>query len=188
MKIARLGFLLGTLALTVAACGSGAGDTTTTTTIPVATTSTSSTTTTTTTILPPVVTTTTIAPPGATATTVVVQQDLAALGYFDGVVDGIAGEVTRAAIAKFQAEVGIEADGVFGSITDGELAPLLQKDEDYVSDLQETLIDLGFYGGPVDGGYGSGTRRGVQLVQQSCELEETGDLDIQTRLCLQERH
>jgi len=177
---------MGILTLATAACGSGAGDTTTTTATPVATTSAPTTSSTTT--LPPVATTTTADLPGATATMIVVQQDLAALGYFDGIVDGIAGPVTRSAIAKFQAEVGIEADGVFGPITDGELAPLLQKDEDYVSELQDTLIELGFYNGPVDGDYGAGTRRGVQLVQQSCELEETGDLDIETRLCLEDPH
>lgn len=181
MKNVRLGILLGIFTLVIAACGSGADDTTTTTTttIVAAPTTTQATTSST---LP--TTTTTVAKPGATSTTIVVQQDLTALGYFTGTIDGIAGDETRAAIAKFQADVGIEADGEFGPNTDAAMVPLLQADEEYVTGVQETLIDLEFYGGPVDGDYGKGTKNGVKLLQESCDLEETSELDINTRLCL----
>ncbi|GMQ94724.1 MAG: hypothetical protein BMS9Abin12_2229 [Acidimicrobiia bacterium] len=181
MKIVRLGLLLGILMLAAAACGEDAVETTTTSST-VATAPTSTTTTSTTTIPP--TTSTTKAGLGATSTIVVVQQDLTALGFFSGKIDGIAGEETSAAIAKFQADAGIEADGVFGAQTDAALAPRLQADEHYVEDVQETLVELKFYGGPVDGDYGKGTTRGVKLLQKSCDLEETGDLDINTRLCL----
>ncbi len=181
MKIVRLGLFVGVFTLVVAACGGDAtGDTTSTTTTTTAppTSTTSSTTT-----LPPT-TTTTKAALGATSTIVVVQQDLTVLGYFSGTIDGIAGEETRTAIAKFQTDVGIEADGKFGPITDGALAPKLQSDVHYVTDLQEKLVELEYYGGPVDGDYGKGTQKGVKLLQRSCDLEETGELDINTRLCL----
>ncbi len=181
MKNVWPGILLGVFTLAVAACGGGdATDTTTSTTLAIAPVPTTVATTTTT--LPP--TTTTLPKLGATSTMIVVQQDLAALGYFTDKVDGIAGEKTRAAIAKFQADVGLDADGKFGPNTDAELVPLLQANGDYITDVQETLIELEFYGGPADGDYGKGTERAVKLLQKSCDLEETGDLDIQTRLCL----
>ncbi|MEN8238720.1 MAG: peptidoglycan-binding protein [Actinomycetota bacterium] len=183
MRHARLGLVLGAFMLIAGACGGSAATTTTTsstttTPAPTATTTTAPVTTT----VP--VTTTTEPQVGATATIVVVQQDLTALGYFTGTIDGIAGEETRAAIAKFQAEVGIEADGEFGPNTDAAMFPLLQKDKAYVESVQETLIDLEFYSGPVDGDYGKGTQAAVELLQKSCDLEETGELDIATRLCL----
>lgn len=114
----------------------------------------------------------------------VVQQDLTALGYYTGPIDGIAGDETRAALAKFQSDAGIEADGEFGPITDAAIVPVLQADEDYVTGVQEELTDLDFYSGPIDGDYGNGTRRAVEKLQTSCDLEETGELDITTRLCL----
>jgi peptidoglycan hydrolase-like protein with peptidoglycan-binding domain len=181
MERTRLGILLGPLLLVVAACGGSAADTTTTTstTVAAAPPTTQSVTTST---LP--ATTTTAAKLGATSTMIVVQQDLTALGLFDGKIDGIAGEKTRAAIAKFQADAGITADGNFGPNTDAALVPLLVANEDYVAEVQETLIELEFYGGPVDGSIGRGTKKGIELLQKSCELEETGTLDIKTRLCL----
>lgn len=184
MKIARLGLVLSAVTFAAAACGSAAADTTTSssTTQPPPTQATS--TTTTTTQPPPTLTTTTQQRPSATSTIIVVQQDLTALGYFSGTIDGIAGDATQAALAKFQADENLEADGVFGSKTDAALVPRLQADEDYVTDVQKTLVELEFYPGPIDGDYGSGTQRGVKLLQKSCDLEETGDLDIRTRLCL----
>lgn len=181
MKRMRLGILLGSLLLVAAACGGSAADTTTTTSTTVAaappTTQPAVSTT-----LP--ATTTTATKLGATSTMIVVQQDLATLGLFDGKIDGIAGEQTRSAIAKFQADAGIDADGNFGPNTDAALILLLVADEDYIAEVQETLIELEFYGGPVDGSIGTGTEKGIKLLQKSCELEETGTLDIATRLCL----
>jgi peptidoglycan hydrolase-like protein with peptidoglycan-binding domain len=120
----------------------------------------------------------------ATSTIVVVQGDLTILGYLDGVIDGIAGEITQAAIAAFQTDAGIEADGQYGPITDGEMAKALAADEGYVTELQEFLVEEELYGGPIDGDYGKGTTRAVEKFQESCDLEPTGSLDIATRLCL----
>jgi peptidoglycan hydrolase-like protein with peptidoglycan-binding domain len=190
MRIVRLGLLLGIFTLVVTACGGGADDvteTTSTVTPALGATSTSPSTS-----LPPTTSTstttatTTTAKLGATSTIIVVQQDLTVLGFFSGTIDGIAGEETKAAIAKFQADAGLDADGEFGSKTDAALIPKLQSNADYVTELQEVLVELKYYGGPVDGDYGDGTQKGVRLLQRSCELEETGTLDIRTRLCLGE--
>jgi len=142
-------------------------------------------TTSTSTTLPP--TTTTEAPHSglsATATINLVQSELKLLGYFDGTVDGIPGEVTQAALKEFQADAGIEVDGQFGPETDEKLSAALQKNESYVTDLQEHLVELKLYPGPIDGDYGEGTTHAIEAFQESCEIEETGTLTIATRLCL----
>lgn len=175
------GGLIVAAAFVLAACGGdGAADTTTTTAAE--TTSTSSTSTTTIPVATSTTTTTSALP--ATSTMYVVQGDLTALGYFEGVIDGIAGEVTTAAIASFQSDMGIEADGQFGPLTDAAMYPLLQKDSTYVEGVQESLAELELYTGPIDGDYGKGTEAAVKKLQASCDLEETGELDIGTRLCL----
>ena len=132
-------------------------------------------------------TTTTTAPESnlsATATTYRVQRDLKALGLFDGQVDGIAGEQTQAALRAFQTQQGIGADGEFGPGTDAAMYPLLMKDKAYVEGLQDELEGLGLYTGPIDGDYGKGTKAAVKKLQGSCELEDTGIIDIATRICL----
>jgi peptidoglycan hydrolase-like protein with peptidoglycan-binding domain len=182
MKNVRLGILLGVFTLVVAACGGGADDTTTTTAQVVVTPPPTTTVVATTTI--PTTTTTTVAGPGATSTMLVVQGDLTILGFFTGTIDGIAGEETRSAIAKFQADAGIEADGEFGPNTDAAMVEALQADDTYVKLVQKKLTDLDLYTGPIDGDYGKGTRAAVEKLQASCDLEETGELDISTRLCL----
>lgn len=181
MSMQRLGLVVGTLTIVLAACGNGSADTTTATTLalpPAAPVTTSTTT------LPPSTTSSTEVPhAGATSTILVVQLDLTALGYFSGTIDGISGDETQAALVEFQTDAGLEPDGEFGPKTDAAMAPLLQADADYVTELQEVLVEMKFYGGPVDGDYGKGTVKGVKLLQKSCDLEETGELDIKTRLC-----
>ena len=115
---------------------------------------------------------------------IVVQGDLTVLGYYTGTIDGIAGEETTAAIAKFQADAGIEADGEFGPNTDAAMVEALQADDTYVKLVQKKLTEMEFYTGPIDGDYGKGTVAAVEKLQASCDLEETGELDIITRLCL----
>lgn len=173
------------MALVIAACGGDSADETTTSTT-AATTTTPTTTIATTTSATLPATTTTISGIPATATIVVVQQDLIVLGHFEGTVDGIAGDETKAAIAAFQADAGIEADGEFGPATDAAMYPQLQADEEYVMAIQEQLEALGLYRGPIDGDYGKGTKAAVSKFQATCELEETGELEIATRVCLLE--
>jgi peptidoglycan hydrolase-like protein with peptidoglycan-binding domain len=181
----RTGLIVLGAALVAAAtsCGGDSAAETTTTTTPttIATTSTSTSTTSTTTAT---TSTTTTSGLTATATIFVVQGDLAALGYFEGVIDGVAGEVTRAALAAFQTDAGIEADGEFGPVTDAAMYPLLQRDRPYVEGVQEVLAELELYTGPIDGDYGRGTKAAVERLQADCGVDETGELEIATRLCL----
>ena len=187
MSLTRAVILCVAIALFAAACGSDGAVAETTTTAPVEASSTTTlpvaTTVTTTTLG---TTTTTEQRPPATVTTIVVQLDLTALGYFNGTVDGIAGAETRAAIAKFQSDNGIEADGEFGPVTDSEMVPQLMADTAYVEDVQEKLQEPDLYTGPIDGDYGAGTTAAIKKLQADCDLEQTGEIDIATRICLYE--
>jgi len=186
MRIGRLYVAAVALGVVAASCSGSSDATESSTTSPTTTVTVTSTTSPPTTTTKPTTTTTTHVDSSipATSTIVVVQGDLTILGYFEGAIDGIAGEITQAAIAKFQADAGIEADGKYGPITDAEMAKALAADEGYVTELQEFLVDQKLYGGPIDGDYGKGTTRAVEKFQESCDLEATGTLDIGTRLCL----
>ena len=48
---------------------------------------------------------------------------------------------------------------------------------DAVSALQDALTELGFYSGPVDGQFGSGTQKAVKAFQQKNGLTQTGTAD-----------
>lgn len=174
--------------LALTACSSGddepAADETTTTTG--ATTSTTQASTTTT--LATTTTSTVAASEGATALVSAIQQQLQALGYFDGVTDGIYGPVTAAALMEFQTDVGIAADGEYGPETYSALAVAVEKDADYVTDVQEGLKELGLYSGRVDGQYGPGTKKAVEALQEDCDLplEVDGRLTPLTHVCLEQ--
>ena len=176
------------VALVVAACssdGDDAADTTTTT----AATATTTTVATTTTTVATTTTTTTIPPAeGATALVSAIQQQLAALGYFEGDVDGIYGPVTAEALRQFQTDAGITADGQYGPETYDALATAVQRNADYVTDVQEGLQELGLYSGRADGQYGSGTKRAVESLQEDCELapEVDGRMTPLTHVCLEQ--
>jgi peptidoglycan hydrolase-like protein with peptidoglycan-binding domain len=116
-------------------------------------------------------------------TILVVQADLTFLEYFEGSIDGIAGEETQAAISAFQTDAGIDVDGEYGPQTDVAMAATLEDNEEYVTGLQEFLIEQELYPGPLDGDYGDGTIKAVEAFQEDCEIEVTGSLDIATRLC-----
>lgn len=184
MTYLRVAAMTCAVALIATACGGGETAESTTTSSVVFTETTTTTLATTTTSSS---TTTTTAPTNnvpATATTYRVQRDLKALGFFDGVVDGIAGEETQSALRAFQTQQGITSDGEFGPNTDAALYPLLMKDKDFVEYVQEELEKIGLYTGPIDGDFGKGTTAAIKKLQASCELEETGDIDIATRICL----
>jgi peptidoglycan hydrolase-like protein with peptidoglycan-binding domain len=180
--------LVGVLAIVLAACSGEdgeAGTTTSTTAAPVATTTTRPPVTTTTPAsTTTIATTTTAAGPVATATTAVVQEQLEALGYFEGVKDGVAGPVTVAALEAFQEDAEITVDGEFGPETAEALATAVEADTDFVKGIQEDLTEIGLYTGPTDGDYGSGTVAAVEKLQEQCEIEVDGRFTVKTHLCL----
>lgn len=171
--------------LVIAACGSGSADTTTTTSSTVPATVLDPGTSTTTTTAP--TTTTTAGPaPVASLQMIKVQQHLTALGYFDGVVDGVLGPVTAASLEAFQSDAGITADGKWGPETEAALAAAVADDEEFVLEIQARLTEAGLYSGPEDGDYGSGTRDAVEDAQEQCELEVNGAFTALTDVCLDE--
>jgi peptidoglycan hydrolase-like protein with peptidoglycan-binding domain len=176
---------LAVFALVLAACSSGAEDTTTTRpTMPpsstVATTSSTSSTTSST-------TSTTSPYGGATLLTSVIQMELTVLGYFEGNPDGILGPKTEEAIAAFQKDAGITADGQYGPETYLALADALEADTDFVTDVQEDLMELKLYAGPADGDYGSGTIKAVEALQEQCKMDVDGRFTPKTHICLEEQ-
>jgi zinc D-Ala-D-Ala carboxypeptidase len=121
------------------------------------------------------------------------QQRLKDLGYYNGEVDGQYGQGSKAAVMAFQAQHGLEADGVAGEQT---LAVLYSEAAQYfvptptptatpvtlssgstgeqVKALQTRLQQLGFYSGALDGDYGKGTRAAVRLFQEQHDLDADG--------------
>lgn len=172
-------------ALALAGCSSDGGDTTTSTstTFPTETTAATTTVPTTTTSSS---TTTTSPYGGATLTTSIIQQELRILGYFHGEPDGILGPQTEAALKEFQTDAGITVDGEYGPETYEALADALEADEEFVITVQEDLMELKLYPGPADGDYGDGTVKGIEALQEQCEMEIDGRFTPQTHLCLEE--
>ena len=121
------------------------------------------------------------------------QTTLQSLGYYVGEVDGQYGQGTATAVKLFQAQLGLDADGLAGSATLAALystaaetyiptptpsptPSMLSKGDqgDAVTALQQRLKDLGYYSGSVDGDYGGGTQEAVRLFQSQNELDVDG--------------
>ncbi len=175
------------LALALAACSSGGEDTTTSTSTTFPTETTAATTTLPSTTTSSSSTTTTTSPyGGATLLTQIIQQELRILGYFNGEPDGILGPVTEEALKEFQTDAGITVDGEYGPETYEALADALEADEEFITTVQEDLMELKLYPGPADGDYGDGTVKGIESLQEQCEMEIDGRFTPQTHLCLEQ--
>ena len=186
MSVRRGMAVVAALALILAACGSGSDDTTTTTTSTTFPTQSTATTSTTAAQATTSSTTTTSPYGGATLLTQVIQQELKALGYFEGGTDGILGPETVEAITAFQTDAGITADGAYGPETYMALADALEADPTIVEVIQEDLMELKFYPGPADGDYGSGTVKGVEALQEDCGIDVDGRFTPYTHVCLEQ--
>jgi len=114
------------------------------------------------------------------------QRRLLAAGYSPGVVDGIFGRKTEAAMKAFQSAKGLVASGVVDQGTWESLGgPPLVADPAaviiayrtrgaVVSDLQRRLAQAGYSPGPIDGAFGPKTRAAVASFQQAKGLDASG--------------
>ena len=125
------------------------------------------------------------------------QKLLADRGFYNGVVDGVMGSQTRAAIISAQKTYNLTPDGVAGSQTLAALesdgtktsvtpisTPSLTKIAE-VSNLQELLGRRGFYNGAVDGLMGPQTRLAIVAAQRNYGLVTDGIAGSQTYAALE---
>ena len=114
-----------------------------------------------------------------------VQEDLADLGFYDGPVNGVYGPRTTAAVKRFQARAGLPVDGIVGTQTMGAINLALGNDStDAVDLLQTTLKGLCYYGGNVDGIFGSGTEAALIAFQRAEGLNADGRYGPKTAVAL----
>ncbi len=122
------------------------------------------------------------------------QEQLTTLGFYEGPITGFFGELTEAAVIRFQAARGLTADGIVGASTEAALSEtgeqssnetervpdptdgLLERGEvgEAVTDLQRRLTALGYYDGPIDGRYGPRTEAAVSRFQTENALTSDG--------------
>lgn len=104
------------------------------------------------------------------------QNRLKALGFYDGAIDGVYGEKTAAAVRAFQEQHDLAPDGTVGPRTSAVLYPVYRPGSQgtEVSQIQTRLRELGYYLGPIDGDYGSGTESAVRAFQRDHDLGVDG--------------
>lgn len=125
-----------------------------------------------------------------------VQRELAARGYNVGPVDGNLSDETRAAIAAFQrsqslAVTGLPSDELLrqillgdsvapadatGSVAAPDSIAVKAAEHETVQRVQQTLADLGYAPGAIDGAWGENTARAVSAFQRDRNLPQTGQI------------
>lgn len=133
------------------------------------------------------------------------QQVLTELGYRPGTVDGISGSRTVAAVAAFQTDAGLTADGLAGRVTRSALKSSYER-ETVASDsgsstaptgilrkgsrgaavqrVQQLLASAGYSPGAADGIFGSKTELAVLAYQEEHGLRVDGLVGPSTRAAL----
>lgn len=121
------------------------------------------------------------------------QQQLAALGYYTGSIDGVFGQDTTEAVLRFQRDRNLVTDGIVGTQVYQALG--ISPSPNYppsdrqlsvgdsgaaVEELQRRLATLGYFNTSVTGYYGSITQDAVARFQQDRQLAATGNADAQT--------
>ena len=99
------------------------------------------------------------------------------LGYYTEPIDGAYGSATTSAVMAMQEALGVPADGVYGPATD---AALKGKGKDVVVKMQTELAKYGYYTGPIDGQYGSGTKAAVEKLQSVLGVDADGLVGAET--------
>lgn len=117
-----------------------------------------------------------------------VQQRLKAWGYYSGPVTGYYGELTKAAVIKFQKKHGLNAEGYLGPLTLEKIGIYVSSssssssgggteyDSETIKKVQQRLKDWGYFDGPVTGNYGELTKAAVIKFQKKHGLNAQGYL------------
>lgn len=115
-----------------------------------------------------------------------VQTELARLCYYSGGLTGHYGAATKAAVAAFQADFGLEVTGIADegtrlALSEASWRPLSFGDtgED-VKRMQTQLARLGYYKGKISGNYLASTGEALSAFQQKMGLIATGEADVNT--------
>lgn len=117
----------------------------------------------------------------------ILQKTLKAIGCYTGDLDGEAGNYTVKGIKAYQGARGLDVDGSCGpkswatleekdGATLAKYMPVIVKGSKgfYVTKLQQTLKDLGYYKGDVDGEAGNYTDAGIRAFQKAKGLDVDG--------------
>jgi branched-chain amino acid transport system substrate-binding protein len=106
------------------------------------------------------------------------------LGFYTGPINGINTAETQAALAAFQASVGLPATGVWDEATAAALAAALGENAAQLTqatrDIQQLMTDLGYYTGPIDGIWNQELTDAIKALQRDLGVPETGVLDAAT--------
>jgi branched-chain amino acid transport system substrate-binding protein len=106
------------------------------------------------------------------------------LGFYTGPINGINTPETQAALAAFQASVGLPATGVWDEATAAALAAALGENAAQLTqatrDIQQLMTDLGFYSGPIDGVWNEDLTNSIKALQAELGVPQTGVLDAAT--------
>jgi peptidoglycan hydrolase-like protein with peptidoglycan-binding domain len=133
------------------------------------------------------------------------QQDLRSLGCFNGSITGVYDLTTEAGVRRCQTVLGLPANGVadlttqqvlqrrLGQVRTQTLMPrqtevrLARGDRgDQVTFVQQTLLNRGYFKGPVTGFYGELTETAVRQFQAANGLAVSGQVDAATYQRLQQ--
>jgi peptidoglycan hydrolase-like protein with peptidoglycan-binding domain len=125
-----------------------------------------------------------------------VQRELAVRGYDVGPVNGNLSDKTRAAIAAFQTSEGLAVTGLpsdellrqillgdsvapadaTGSVAAPDSIAVKSAEHETVQSVQQTLADLGYAPGPIDGAWGENTASAISAFQRDRNLQQTGQI------------
>ncbi len=106
------------------------------------------------------------------------------LGFYTGPINGINTPETQAALAAFQASVGLPPTGVWDEATAAAMATALGENAAQLTqttrDIQQLMTDLGYYTGPIDGIWNQELTDSIKALQRDLGVPETGVFDAAT--------
>ncbi len=126
-----------------------------------------------------------------------IQQNLYALGLYDGLIDGQSGSKTQAAIKRFQRQKGIRADGIASSdllarleyarkISEAaNITGSIVDSSPSIKQVQRQLVLLGYKAGPIDGVMGKATRNAIRQFEKDRNMTVTGKISPDLLAALQ---